>query len=121
MCTWGIVQLRGEEERSSTSLRMMPEEDEDARGLLLLPISVRVLIREAELAHTLLQYSRAEDYLKSTTDDEVRRLAAAALRHYHDQQRARVCESGMEAIYPGLADQVQQKTRLIRMAAAQRR
>ena len=116
VCTWGIVQLRRKREKLYR-LRMMPEEDEEAKELYYqYPPRAN---REAELAHTLLQYSRAEDYLKSTTDDEVRRLAAAAVRHYHDQSVA--MRESMEAIYPGLADQVQQKTRLIRMAAAQRR
>ena len=116
VCAWGVVQLRRRREKFY-KLRMMPEEDEEARELYM-QYSPRAN-REDEFAHTLLQYSRAEEYLRSTTDEEVRRLASAAVRDYREQG-ARMRER-LEAMYPGLADQVQQKARLIRMAAAQRR
>ena len=116
VCTWGIVQLRRRSEKLY-KLRMMPEEDEEARELYM-QYAPRAN-REAEFAHTLLQYSRAEEYLRSTTDEEVRRLASAAVRHYREQS-TRMRER-LDEMYPGLADQVQQKARLIRMTTAQRR
>ena len=111
---WSAAQIAKRREKIE-KLRGMPHEDEVAMGYYKQYTPIASL--EAQFIHALLQYSRAEDFMKSTRDTTVLNLASAAVRHYREQTMK--MRAAIESEHPALANELVQKAKSIRQAAIQ--